>query len=470
MKKFFYLIATLLFTGSGFSVEIVGPKSYFDEKAFEESARFLMFQPTPLSPSVAYPLVHHALQRGERSFFWSGYVKAEPFWDSWQVRSAQQDQFLVFPEEPVIDRCGRDINHKGRFNMLAIESTIRAEIKGPDFYKARTHGVLSCDFRGGDTSNVINFFRVVQGFMILEWQDKALLIGQFWHPLFPADYKCYPMVVSYNYGLPIDPYTLETQIRFTKQFDNISLVFSMLSHSQRRYSGPDPAALATGAVPQPTNSTLYPRNAIMPNFNFLAVASLDEHRLGFSFDVARLVPRIQTRKNYKTHESIISILGMLFLVMDFEDVTIKLKGIWSQNGSGYVMISGYAVDCVEPTTDCRNYANLQCVSTWMDVNFKKVMPLEPGFFLGFTKNLGSDTRIITNIGTEQTIYTPGGRSRIDYVLRWSPRLRWYARPLMIGGELEFTRALWGKNNEWGQVVDTRPVNNTRLLIGAYYFF
>jgi hypothetical protein len=476
MKKIFYIISVLLLTESAFAVNLIKPATAFDEQSFAESARFLMFQPTPLSPTVTYPLVHHALPRGERSFYFSGYIKAEPIWDSWQVRSAAQDTFLVFPEDPVLDRCKRNINHKGRFQMTDIETTIRAEIKGPSFYGAQTHGVMSCDFRAGDLNNVIGFFRVVQGFMLMEWQDKALLMGQFWHPVFPADYKCYPMTISYNYGLPIDPYTYDSQIRFTKQFDNISMVFSLLSHNQRRYSGPD----MTLPVPEPVNSTLYPRNAIMPNFNLLIVAALKEHRLGWCFDAVRIVPRIKTTKNVKTRESIMSFLAMLFLVLDIDNLlTIKLKGIWAQNGSGYVMMSGYAVKCVEPLTDQRTYANLQCVSTWMDLNFKNVMPFEPGLFFGFTKNLGADTRIIPNIGTETTIYTPGGRppyysvgsrARVDYILRFSPRLRYYARPFMIGAELEFTRALWGDNDDWGRVVNTTPANNTRLLIGAYFFF
>lgn len=433
------------------------------QREFAKEAIALAFSAGPILASKM-PLISYATHRGNYTFTFSGYIKTDIWWDSWQVRGSGQDHVLLFPEEPVYDRCGKDINHHGRFNMVSVETRLRTEIEGPKVFGARPYGVIEVDFRGGDLVDFIQIVHMVHGHIYLDWGNKSLLIGQYFHPTFPAEYKCYPEPVSYNYGLSIDDYTFEPQIRVVKQLGIMTFQLTFASDSARFYGGP----LA--------RSSLYVRNAIMPNINFLSVASIGAHRAGIGFDMVRLVPRIRTRlaaaagQSLKTSESIVSFLALAFLVLDFEKIKIKFKTFWSQNGAGYALTSGYGVQCVNSLTDVRNYINTSIVNTWMDVTFRNFMPFEPGYFLGLSKTMGAGSRLTPYINNVESVYTPGNRHHMNYLFRFSPRLRWYSRPFVLGTELEFTRALWGQIDDHAHVINASPRNNLRLLFGAYYYF
>jgi len=478
MKKIYILLITCLapitwcrennFPSPIRQQEVIRPTSITQfhrpsQREFAKEALLLRFSAGPVLAAQT-SLISYATKRGNYKFTFSGYIKSDFWWDSWQVRGSGQDQVLLYPEQPVYDQCGYDTNHNGRFNMVSVETRLRTEIEGPKVFGARPFGVIEVDFRGGDLVDFIQIAHMVHGHIYLDWGDKSLLIGQYFHPTFPAEYKCYPEPVSYNYGLSIDDYCFEPQIRITKQLGMMAFQLTFASDSSRFYGGP----LA--------RSSLYVRNAIMPNINFLSVASIGAHRLGIGIDMVRLVPRIRTRlalpagQSLKTSESIISFLALTFLVLDYESIKIKFKAFWSQNGSGYALTSGYGVQCVDSLTDVRNYINTQIVNAWMDVTFKNVMPFEPGYFLGISKTLGAGGQLVPSISGVASVYTPGNRHLMAYLFRFSPRLRWYARPFVLGTELEFTRALWGQINNYARVVNASPVNNLRLLFGAYYYF
>ncbi len=443
----------------------LAPLNLPSQREFAREALALEYSAKPiLAPESG--LITYSKERGNYKFSFSGYLKSEFFWDSWQVRGSEQDQVEFFPEEPIYDRCGHDILHKGRFNGLSIETVLRFEIEGPKVFGARCYGVIEPDFRGGDLVNLVNLSHMREGYMYLDWGDKSLLIGSYFHPVYPAEYKCYARTISYNYGLPFDPYALDPQIRFTKQYGCMSYQLAILSDSSRIWSGPSGYYVN---VP-------YARNAIVPNINFLSVASIGEHRIGIEFDMIRLVPRLRTNlalppnQSLKSVESLLSFMALFFVVLDYENILLKFKTIWAQNAAGYAFITGYGVKCIDPLTGVYNYINTQQVNVWTDVTFKKLMPFEPGFFFGFLKNLGAAEQLLPFINGIESVYTPGNRHHLANLIRFSPRLRWYARPFVLGTELEYTRAYWGHINNYAKPINTSPRNNLRLLIAAYYYY
>lgn len=414
------------------------------------------------SPSIRAfpddPRLAHAFENTPYSYAFSGYIKNEAFIDSYQVVGERQDQYLFFPSAPHYDRSGSNIQAKGRFDMLEIETRLRGEVTGPYIFGASSHGVFETDAWASSTLQ-LGLLRIRHAFIYFEWNDKSLLMGQYWHPLLLPE--CYADTISFNGGTPIEPFTREPQVRLTKQFDNMSLILAACSHANTPYDGPYGV------------DSLYARNAILPNINIQLFSSIREHICGIGVDITRIVPRLVTNKDIRITESLMSFITIAFAAFNWEHLALRTKFIYAQNGSPYGLISGYAVDAIDPYTDKRHYTNTQCLNGWVDMAYKG--EVEPGLFMGISKNIGASHNIIPSITdhktgkTERLIYDYDFEN-IDFVYRVSPRVRWFLKPFIFAGELEITGARYGTVTETARVVDTKLVNNVRTLLAAYYVF
>lgn len=394
-----------------------------------------------------------------------GYVKNEAFFDSRRVYGLRQDQYIAFPREPLLDRCGRDINAKGTFNMLAIETRFRLELQGPNIFGVPLFAATEWDFWGFARSEDFGSMRMRHAFLYFHWPEKSLLLGTYWHPILVPE--CYPNMVGDNAGVPIECSAREPQVRFTKYFDNITVILAAIARVTAMVYGP-------GTVPNvdiPAINSRYTRNAVMPNLHAQAQANLDNKIVGIGVDVTRFVPRLVTNSNYITKDSFFSWLALIFAVARWDNVMLKTKFIYAQNGSGYGLISGYGVHAINPYNDQRTYTNTQSLSAWVDLEYKTLV--EPGIFLGFTKNIGSPKTIIPQVPfkniIEPTIYATNS-SKLDYVFRVSPRVRWLNGPFVFGAELDYMHASYGQINTRGLIYDKTPVNNVRVLFATYYYF
>jgi hypothetical protein len=94
--------------------------------------------------------------------------------------------------------------------------------------------------------------------------------------------------------------------------------------------------------------------------------------------------------------------------------------------------------------------------------------VEPGLFMGISKNIGASHKIIPSITdphtgkTERLIYDYDFEN-IDFVYRVSPRIRWFLKPFIFAGELEITGARYGNITET-VVLSHKMVNNVRTLL------
>lgn len=415
-----------------------------------------------ISPSIRAfpndPRLARAFESTPYSYAFSGYIKNEAFIDSYQVIGDRQDQYLFFPSAPHYDRGGANINAKGRFDMLAIETRLRGEVTGPYIFGASSHGVCETD-AWASSALQLGLMRIRHAFIYFEWDDKSILMGQYWHPLLLPE--CYADTISFNGGTPIEPFTREPQVRLTKQFDTMTLILVAGSHANTPYDGPNGI------------DTLYARNAILPNINIQLFSSIRQHICGIGVDITRIVPRLVTNKNIRITESLMSFITMAFAAFNWEHVALRTKFVYAQNGSPYGLISGYAVDAIDPYTDQRHYTNTQCLNGWVDMAYKG--EVEPGLFMGISKNIGASHKIIPSITdphtgkTERLIYDYDFEN-IDFIYRVSPRIRWFLKPFIFAGELEITGARYGNITETARVVNTKMVNNVRTLLAAYYVF
>ncbi len=389
----------------------------------------------------------------------SGYIKHESFWDTRQVVGFGDDQALLFPEKRLLDPNCVDINAKGQYDMVAIQTRMRFEIEGPQVKNAKTHGVIEYDFFG--KSDILNIVRMRHAHFFLTWENVEILAGQAYHPLYVIGAD--PRTLSFNTGFPMDTFSRNPQFRITCEVDpHVNLIFC--ASTQLDFTSDGPIGL----------STTYLRNAVLPMLDFQIQTRWDDNLFGVGFDYKQIQPRLETNTGFKAYEFLSSFIAIAYSVLTWETFNTRTKFIFVQNGTDHTMIPGYAVHCIDPITDRRSYVNFRGLAVWNDSEITRYKSIIPGWFIGFTKNIGTGKTIFPDVVDSEGIVTErrifGRGSDINYVFRVSPRIQWIVNNFMFGVELEYTRAGYGTIDLCdGKVVDLHPVANTRLLVTLYYY-
>jgi len=393
-------------------------------------------------------------QQGGSSFgiSFSGFVKTDVIYDTRQTVNLREGHFLLYPAAELKDRDGADINANPSLNMLSIQTRLLGKITGPDALGAATSGVIEGEFFGHSEGD-INGFRLRHAYLSLKWTNTSLLIGQTWHPMFIAE--MYPGVVSFNTGVPFQPFSRNPQLRLTHSIGDLKLMAAAVAQRDFQSMGPD----ATGAA---VGSSGFLRNAGVPDMQVQARYGMGKSFVGAGGGYKTLRPRLSTTKGYETDESISSMAAMAFANIDAAPFTIKLEGVWGGNLTDLVMLGGYAVTSVDTLRGIQEYTPMSCYSLWGEVVYGK--ELELAVFGGYTENLGADDIV------RGAYYARG--SNIHHVLRVAPRVAWTIGSMRLAAEVEYTAAAYGTvlSSEKAKVENSTEVSNLRLLFAAYYFF
>jgi hypothetical protein len=387
----------------------------------------------------------------------SGFVKTDAFYDTRQTVSIREGHFLLYPANIKEDPDGKDLSDHPSFNILSIQSRLTGKITGPDAFGAKTSGMIEGAFFG-HTEPDINGFRLRHAFIKLNWDKCELLAGQYWHPLFMV--QAFPEVISFNTGVPFQPFSRNPQLRYTRNIGNLSAILTL--HTQRDFTSTGPA----GA------SSIYMRNAAQPAANFALTYSPSESKniFGAGIDHKTLVPELETSKGYQTNTSLNSRSLTAFSKLVFDKITWKVQGIYAQNAHDITGIGGYAVKyTAEPdtVTGKREYTNFNTGTVWTEFVYSSDK-WTAGLFGGFTKNMGTDDRIASGAGT---VFARG--SNIDYVYRVSPRVAFKSGKTTIALEVEHTTAAYGKVADMsttGRFNTSEEVSNIRALLAFIYSF
>lgn len=375
----------------------------------------------------------------------SGFVKTDFFFDSRQIATFREGHFLLYPLNESLDANGEDLNAHSSFNALSIQSRVTAKFTGPEVLGAKSGGMLEGEFFGTADADV-NGFRLRHAFVTLNWEKTGLLFGQTWHPMFVAE--VFPQVVSFNTGSPFQPFSRNPQIRFTQSFDNLKLIAVLLT--QRDFTSNGPAGF----------SSTYLRNNVIPSAHLQLQYKSESFITGAGFDYKTLTPRISTTKNLKADETVSSFAGLAYLKYSVSDFNFAVEGVYGQNLTDLLMLGGYAISSLDTTTGYEKYTTLNAFSVWSDIYFGK--DIQPGLFLGYTKNLGADDKIAGSYFARIT--------NIDAVFRVSPRVVFNLNKVRFALEADYTSAAYGKPDEFGKVTNTNNVQNLRGLVAVYYFF
>lgn len=396
----------------------------------------------------------------------SGFVKTDVFYDSRQTVNIREGHFMLYPDKVNLDVNGVDINAKDHLGILSIQSRLSGKITGPDVFKAKTSALIEADFFGNENGNFsdVNGLRLRHAFVKLNWKTTELLVGQFWHPMFA--YDCFPDVVSFNTGVPFQPFARNPQIRLTQKFDNFKMIFAVAEQRDFTSAGPD------------GSHSKYLSNSVLPDLNMhwqytTKWAEKNELLIGVGGEYKMLVPRLSFQYDkdisdgkdtvYSAGDNKVSSYAFsVYSKLKMPAITCKAHFVYGNNLTDLVMLGGYAVkSSPQPSRLTYEYTTANVYSIWGEVSTNG--KIQAGIFGGFTKNLGTTDE---NIG----IYYSRG-SNINKVYRISPRVVGNFEKFRISTEFEYTVAEYGKADVQGVVnSNLSTVSNLRVLLAFYYFF
>lgn len=391
----------------------------------------------------------------------SGFVKSDIFWDSRQDVSAREGQFYLYPKNEALDIKGDDINAKSNFNMLSIQTRLSVLATAPDVLGAKSSAFVEGAFFGS-VDATINTFRLRHAFAKLAWPKTQVLVGQYWHPMFNT--RCFPGTVSFNTGVPFQPFSRNPQVRLTHFFGRFNV--ALTAHTQRDFASTGPI----GVTSQYLRNTGYPAFNLRFEYYNTNENSGNEFLIGISVNYKALTPRLVAPNDVKTNETAKSASFSGFAKYKSEDLTIQFNGYYGGDAYNLLMLGGYGTIALPDSTGkLEEYSCIRNYSLWSEIhtNGKK---WQFGVFGGLTKNLGSSDAIV---GEK---YSRG--SNIDYVYRISPRVIYNVGKFRLAPEIEYTVAAYATNDEAGnmnadtkgKITDSKTVGNIRVLLGVYFFF
>lgn len=390
----------------------------------------------------------------------SGFIKNDLFFDSRQTVTARDGHFLLWPAAENQDPDGNDINEQSTFNILAIQTRLRANITGPDVLGAKTSGMVEGAFFAMSNAT-INSFRLRHAFVKLNWTNTELLFGQTWHPMFITG--CFPGTVSFNTGVPFQPFSRNPQIRLTQNAGNFK--FILAAQSQLDFPSRGPAGI----------STAYIRNSASPDlhaqvhFGTKKQDAGTEVLAGAGIGYKTIVPQIETAQGYQTNESVGGLAALGFLKIKVPVMTFKFEAAYGENACDYLSLGGFAVkDVIDPDKGSVSYTPISVTSFWTDIhsNGKK---LQFGVFAGYTQNNGAKDPILNLNDGLAGVWGLG--TNIDYAYRVSPRFVYNVEKVRFALEIENTTAAYAIDyDENYKPTESDQVTNTRMLFSVFYFF
>ena len=461
MKKhtLYLLIVPLLFSCKSYGEEENDLKVLHEPETTHIGQHKFVTKPSPVK--MPKPSFYEKIFPREKlpvTLSCSGYIKNEFWWDTYQIKDARDDQFVFYPLQRTLDANCQDINARGNYNMVPIQSRLRIEMHGPNIGNAKTFGCIEGDFFGRTDEPFLtdNMFRIRHAFTQIEYPDLKIIAGQEWHPLFfPVES---PDTIGFNTGVPIDPFSRSPQIRVTYYKKGWEVSGFMLGYTDVKSFGPN---LVVG-----NPSTIYARNSLTPELYLELKYNLhDKHFFAIGGEMKRICPRLETNTGLRSVEVFTTKGAIAYLKLDLDPIDFYLKGIYLENAADMLMIGGYAVKTTDPVTNVQTYAPMRTLAIWTEIVYRR--SIEPAIFIGYAKDIGTHDRLVLNEG-QPTTYGEG--TNINHVFRISPRIRWYYGPLTVGVELEFTRAAYGILNDHAKAEHTVATNNQRFHFACFYRF
>ncbi len=411
-------------------------------------------------------------------FSWTGYVRAEYFFDSRQTNTTREGDFMFLPATVDPDANGNDKNAVPTYNSLAIKSRLRINASGPEFFGFKTNAAIESEFAGTSDGD-INGLRLRHAFIQLTNSKVQLLFGQYFHPFLVTD--CAPALNGALVGAPITSDSRFPQFRITTM-GATKFFGALLTERDNGSAGPNPPTTANVQTP-------FLRNDLIPIIDFGIQHTSDNVTFGATIDFKSLKPRNSVSwttankqvVNTVVDERAVGVSANIFFTVKSPNVTFKSAAIYGQNMSNFLLLGGYAESSVDSSTGKFTYTPMSALSGWIELSGKK-NAFEWGIFGGYITNLGLKDALVA----KGAVYQQGTLTNVMNVLRSAPRVGWRSGKTYMGIEIEVTAAQRARalasgetsltalapvttaNN--GTTVNVDQSTNTRILYSVIYNF
>lgn len=376
-----------------------------------------------------------------------GFAKADVAWDSRQVVEAREGFLVFYPQKPKYDAQGEDINATPGFNSWAMTSRVNIKATGPKVLGATAMAFVEGDFTGpSNTEN--NAFRLRHAYVSLAWEKWSVLAGQYWNPMDVPEML--PKVLALNTGAPFRSFTRSPMVKAEYKFGSSKIIAAIYTQRDYQSSGPSGA------------SANYLRTSGLPNFHLQYQLNRGSIIMGIGADYKMIRPRMTSDSLIIDDNKVSSFSALAYIGYSKGKFGIKGQALYGQNLSDHLMLGGYAVSSIDPTTDTREYVNLNNLSSWIDCNYRITPAVNLGLFAGYSQNLGTEKDVVG------AFYGRG--DDIASLYRLSPRVEWIYGPVQFIVEVEYTAAAFGKPDNRYKFDETETTNNLRVQTALVYNF
>lgn len=410
-------------------------------------------------------------------FSWTGYVRAEYFFDSRQTNTTREGDFMFLPAAVDPDANGHDKNAVPTYNSLAIKSRLRVNASGPEFFGFKSNAAIESEFAGTSDGD-INGLRLRHAYIQLTNSKVQLLFGQFFHPFWVTE--CAPAIIGAAVGAPIISDSRFPQFRITTTGDT-KIFGALITERDNGSFGPNPPTTANIQTP-------FLRNDLIPIIDIGLQQTSGNMIFGGGVDFKSLKPRNAVSwvtsnnqiVNTTVNDRAVGISANLYYTVKTPNITFKSEAIFGQNLSDFLLLGGYGESAIDSTTGKFTYTPMSAVSGWIELSGKK-NAFEWGVFAGYITNLGLKDALVS----KGAVYQQGTLANVMNVLRIAPRVGLRSGKMFMGIELEITsvqRARGLASGETtltgllpittatGTLVNVDQSTNTRVLYSVIYSF
>lgn len=388
-------------------------------------------------------------QTNEIKIKFSGFVKADYWIDSRKHSTGVDGLFVYYPLPAEYDANGEDINKQLSTNGSALSTRARVNITGPDALGAKTAACIEGDFTG---TTEVALFRIRHANVSLTWAKASLLVGQAWHPLTIPQFL--PRVLSLNTGAPFQCFNRNPQITYTY---NLAKGLKVLGSAnwQSGYESFGPAG----------KSSIYLRNATLPNLDFQLSKSFGNSTIGVAYDFKMLRPNLYNtnvlNQKFVNNHTVNSHSFLVYYNYTSENLFILAKELYGQNLSEHLMQGGYGVSNTDPITGVQEYAPSKISTMLFNICY------------GTTYRVGGIIGYLNNMGFSKNVSNIYGRDiNLKSLFRIAPNFTYNCKNLSVGCEAEYNCACWGSVDfqNKGNVKDATSVDGFRFLTTLQYNF
>lgn len=370
-----------------------------------------------------------------QTFDFSGFVKSEYLYDTRQVVAARDGEFHLYPRP---ESEATDTDNLGGFTFF---SRMRLGIGDlPDALGAEVTGYFETDFFG-PTNDEVSTFRLRRAFVNMAWDDREVLFGQEWSPLFTL--AAFPRTVATTTGAPFQPFARQPQIRLTLKPGNLRLIgaaaWQIDAFKDITFDG------VSGIKQQ--------QLAALPAWHGHVQYHAGSGTVVGGGAYLKALRPIATGDRFFTG----AVQG--YVTVNTSAATIRAKATYGADLTDHLMTGGYVYN-----TTRDEFYPLDIVSSWIDIDGKGTVA--PGVYAGLIVNSGS----ADEVGTEVTAATRA--PTIETLWRLAPRLNLNYGPVRFALELEATTAAYasGLDANYAPEGDTNAVTNLRGNFTVFLFF